>query len=143
MGDYVEIGSGGDGVLQRPTAPVMASALPIVFYGTSILQGASAMRPGMAYPAILERRLQTETINLGFSGNGQLDSMLAVIMSTIDAACYVVDCGPNLSPEMAAARTLPFLNQLKKLKPSPPIFLVSNLYYPLSLIPILPCRLIR
>ena len=56
--------------------------------------------------------------------------MLAVIMSTIDASCYVVDCGPNLSPEMAAARTLPFLKKLKKLKPSTPILLVSNIDYP-------------
>jgi hypothetical protein len=128
--DSVEIGIDENAILQLPAAPVLASAHPIVFYGTSILQGASAMRPGMAYPAILERRLQKETINLGFSGNGQLDSMLAVIISTIDAACYVIDCGPNLSPEMAATRTLPFLKQLKKLKPSIPILLVSNIEYP-------------
>lgn len=128
--DSVEIGVDENAILQMASAPVIASAHPIVFYGTSILQGASAMRPGMAYPAILERRFQTETINLGFSGNGQLDSMLAVIMSTIDAACYVIDCGPNLNPEMAAARTLPFLKQLKKLKPSIPILLVANIDYP-------------
>lgn len=128
--DSVEIGIDENAILQQPAAPVLSSARPIVFYGTSILQGASAMRPGMAYPAILERRLQTETINLGFSGNGQLDSMLAVIMSTIDAACYVIDCGPNLSPEMAASRTLPFLKQLKKLKPGIPILLVANIDYP-------------
>ena len=128
--DSVEIGIDEHAILQLPATPILASARPIVFYGTSILQGASAMRPGMVYPAILERRLQRETINLGFSGNGQLDSMLAVIMSTIDAACYVMDCGPNLTPEMAAARTLPFLKQLKKLKPSTPILLVSNIDYP-------------
>ncbi len=128
--DSLEIGIDENAILQPPSTPAIAASQPIVFYGTSILQGASAMRPGMAYPAILERRFQRETINLGFSGNGQLDSMLAVIMSTIDAACYVVDCGPNLSPEMAAARTLPFLKQLKKLKPSIPILLVANIDYP-------------
>lgn len=128
--DSLEIGIDKNAILQSPSAPAIAASKPIVFYGTSILQGASAMRPGMAYPAILERRLQRETINLGFSGNGQLDSMLAVIMSTIDAACYVIDCGPNLSPEMASARTLPFLRQLRKLKPLVPILLVSNIEYP-------------
>ena len=30
---------------------------PICFYGTSIVQGACASRPGMSYPAILGRRL--------------------------------------------------------------------------------------
>lgn len=128
--DSLEIGIDDNAILQSPSNPSIAASKPIVFYGTSILQGASAMRPGMAYPAIVERRLQRETINLGFSGNGQLDSMLAVIMSAIDASCYVIDCGPNLSPEMASARTLPFLRQLRQLKPQVPILLVANIEYP-------------
>jgi len=103
---------------------------PLVVYGTSIVQGASAMRPGMAYPAQLERRLKRETINLGFSGNGQLDSMLAVIMSGIDASMYVIDCGPNLTPAMAQEKTVPFLRQLHALKPGVPILLVENIMYP-------------
>jgi len=40
---------------------------PIVFYGTSITQGGSASRPGLAYPSIISRDLNVETINLGFS----------------------------------------------------------------------------
>ena len=50
--------------------------------------------------------------------------MLAVIMSNIDAACYVIDCGPNLTPEQAEKRTLPFLKLLRKIKPTTPILLV-------------------
>ena len=46
---------------------------PIVFYGTSITQGASASRPGMAYPAIISRKLNVETMNFGFSGNGRFE----------------------------------------------------------------------
>ena len=45
---------------------------PIVVYGTSIAQGACASRPGMAWPAILGRKLDHPLINLGFSGNGML-----------------------------------------------------------------------
>jgi lysophospholipase L1-like esterase len=86
----------------------------------------------MAYPAIIERGLQRETINLGFSGNGLLDSMLAVIMSNIDAACYVIDCGPNLTPEQAEERTLPFLKLLRKIKPTTPILLVEQIDYPFA-----------
>jgi lysophospholipase L1-like esterase len=90
------------------------------------------MRSGMAYPAIIERGLQRETINLGFSGNGLLDSILAVIMSNIDAACYVIDCGPNLTPEQAEERTLPFLKLLRKIKPTTPILLVEQIDYPFA-----------
>ena len=66
---------------------------PVVFYGTSITQGASAMRPGMGYPAIISRHLNIETINLGFSGNGKMEKELAEALSEIDASCYVIDCG--------------------------------------------------
>ena len=58
---------------------------PIVFYGTSILQGGCATRPGMAHTNILSRWLNRETINLGFSGNGLLDVEIAEIMAHIDA----------------------------------------------------------
>ena len=112
--DSLLLGIDSAAMIQNVTSSVFANKKPIVFYGTSIVQGASAMRSGMAYPAIIERGLQRETINLGFSGNGLLDSMLAVIMSHIDAACYVIDCGPNLTPAMAAERTLPFLKLLRQ-----------------------------
>ena len=48
----------------RPMPPhVMAQRAPIVFYGTSITHGASASRPGLAYPAIIGRRLDYTVIN--------------------------------------------------------------------------------
>lgn len=130
--DSVVIGIDSNAMIQHVTNSVFANKKPIVFYGTSIVQGASAMRSGMAYPAIIERGLQMETINLGFSGNGLLDSMLAVIMSNIDAACYVIDCGPNLTPEQAEERTLPFLKLLRKIKPTTPILLVEQIDYPFA-----------
>ena len=46
----------------------------ILFYGTSIMHGACASRPGMAFPAILGRRLRRPTINLGLSGNGCMEA---------------------------------------------------------------------
>ncbi len=128
--DSLFIGIDSNAMVQNVTHSVFENKKPIVFYGTSIVQGASAMRSGMAYPAIIERRLQRETINLGFSGNGQLDSILAVVMASINASCYVIDCGPNLSPQLAAERTLPFLKQLRKLSPQTPILLVEQIEYP-------------
>ena len=128
--DSLFIGIDSSAFIQKVTSSVFAQKKPIVFYGTSILQGASAMRSGMAYPAIIERGMQTETINLGFSGNGLLDSMLAVVMTNIDASCYVIDCGPNLSPELAAERTLPFLRLLRQFRPTTPILLIEQIDYP-------------
>lgn len=50
----VEIGVSADATF-RPVPP--SDEKPIVFYGTSITQGQAASRPGMAYTAILGRRL--------------------------------------------------------------------------------------
>ena len=102
---------------------------PIVFYGTSITQGASAMRPGMAYTALIERHLNIETINLGFSGNGMLENELGEIMAKIDASCYVIDCGGNLTPRLALERTMPFIKYLRQKAPGVPILLVEHLYF--------------
>jgi hypothetical protein len=128
--DSLFIGVEAGATIGKPQQNYFEGQKPLVVYGTSIVQGASAMRSGMAYPAQLERRLKRETINLGFSGNGQLDSMLAVIMSGIDASMYVIDCGPNLTPAMAQAKTVPFLRQLHALKPQVPILIVENILYP-------------
>jgi hypothetical protein len=44
---------------------------PIVFYGSSITQGGCASRPGNDYIGHLSRWLDTDVINLGFSGNAR------------------------------------------------------------------------
>ncbi len=70
---------------------------PLVIYGTSIAQGACASRPGMAWGNILGRKLEHPVINLGFSGNGRLESELFDLLAEIDARMYIIDCMPNLS----------------------------------------------
>lgn len=75
---------------------------PIVVYGTSIAQGACASRPGMAWTNILQRRLEMPVVNLGFSGNGQLDKNMFHLLAETDAALYVIDCMPNMTNERTA-----------------------------------------
>jgi hypothetical protein len=119
------IGVDDDAQLE-PAEPRPAGRKPIVFYGTSITQGASASRPGMCHVAILGRRLDRETINLGFSGNGRMELALADLLAAIDAAIYVVDCLPNMSPEQVAERAEPFVRRLRERRPGVPILLVED-----------------
>jgi lysophospholipase L1-like esterase len=100
---------------------------PVVFYGTSITQGASASRPGMAYPSILSRRLNVETINLGFSGNGRFEEAVGQALCEIDAALFVLDCTPNSSPEIIRNNALKLILQIKKCRPDTPILLVESI----------------
>ncbi|MEN7550432.1 SGNH/GDSL hydrolase family protein [Rapidithrix thailandica] len=99
---------------------------PLVFYGTSIMQGCCASRPGLISTNRINRQLPAETINLGFSGNGRMETELAELMAEIQASCYIVDCLPNLTPEQVKERSLPFVKYLRKLKPNVPIILVGE-----------------
>ncbi len=98
----------------------------LVFYGTSIMQGCSASRPGMVPSGILGRHLNYTTINLGFSGNGKLDPEMADLMGQLKASCYILDCTPNLPADEIEQKTLSFVKRLRALQPNIPIVLVGN-----------------
>ena len=101
---------------------------PLVIYGTSIAQGACASRPGMAWGNILNRKSEHPVINLGFSGNGKLESELFDLLSEIDAKLFIIDCMPNLpgkSAEVIYDRTLKGVKKLRETSKAP-ILLVEH-----------------
>ena len=102
---------------------------PVLCYGTSILHGACASRPGMAWPAILGRRLGRPVINLGFSGNGRMEPEVGALLAELDPSLYIVDCLPNLNAEQVAERTEPLVRQLRAAHPETPIVLVEDRTY--------------
>lgn len=65
---------------------------PIIAYGTSILQGASASSPGLCGTAQLSRRVDRQVINLGFSGSCFLEAPLAEFMASYeDPGMFIID----------------------------------------------------
>jgi len=124
--EKVEIGvPSGTGVSAAPPR-----GKPIVFYGTSITQGGCASRAGMAFPAILGRWLDRPVINLGFSGNGQMQPEVVRFFPEIDAEMFVIDCIPNLggsaSRRVIVERTLALVALLREAHPEMPILLVEG-----------------
>jgi len=108
--------------------------LPVVVYGTSIAQGGCASRPGMAWTAILERKINKPMINLGFSGNGQLEESLIDYMASIESSLYILDCLPNLvrdtfTKEEIIKRIIYSVKELKGKRPNTPILLVEHAGY--------------
>lgn len=105
---------------------------PIVVYGTSIAQGACASRPGMAWAALLQQKLDRPLINLGFSGSGKLELPVIDLMSEIDARLYVLDCLPNLTAlsgiteKELKKRIMAAVKALKEKRPLAPILLVDH-----------------
>ena len=98
---------------------------PVMVYGTSIVQGGCACRPGMAYPAIMSRMLERSVINLGFSGNGPMYASIAPLLAEVDASVYVIDSVPNMSPDSVTAETYGFITKLRELRPETPIVVVE------------------
>jgi hypothetical protein len=101
----------------------------IVFYGTSIIQGGCASRPGMCSTAILGRRLNRNIINLGFSGSGKMEPEVARLLSELDPEIYFIDCLPNLEAGDVALRVEPFIRILREVHPNTPIVLAEGITY--------------
>jgi hypothetical protein len=124
----VEIGiPAGSQIAKAPARD--AARKPIVFYGTSITQGASATRVGMNHVAIVGRALDREVINLGFSGNGRMEPEVARLLAELDPAVYVIDCLPNMSPKDVQERAADCVKILRETRPLTPILLVEDRNY--------------
>jgi hypothetical protein len=101
-------------------------ARPIVFYGTSITQGASASRPGMTHVAMLGRWFDREVINLGFSGNGKMEAEVTKFLVEIDADVFVLDCLPNMTAKDIQDNAEKCVRMIRVAHPKTPILLVED-----------------
>lgn len=112
--------------INQPAVDLPKREKPIVFYGTSILQGGCASRPGMAHTNILERKLNRECINLGFSGNALLDLEIADVIAGVDASIFVLDFLPNATVEQMNERAEKFYSIIREKHPDTPILFIED-----------------
>ena len=106
--------------------------LPIVFYGSSITQGASASRPGLSYPAILSRRLDTDFINFGFSGACKGEAAIVEHIATLTMSAFVCDFDHNCSSaEKLKLRHFPVYEKIREKHPTIHFYMVTrpDFYY--------------
>ena len=68
---------------------------PILYYGSSITQGGCASRPGMIYQNIITRKLDTDYINLGFSGSALAEDAIAHYIAKQEMSIFVYDYDYN------------------------------------------------
>ncbi|MCF7853935.1 MAG: SGNH/GDSL hydrolase family protein [Candidatus Pacebacteria bacterium] len=99
---------------------------PIVYYGTSIVNGAGASRPGMCLTSILSRRVNLPVINLGFSGNAHMEPELAPFLAELDPCVFVVDALPNMGRELVEENAEHFLRTLRAARPETPILVLED-----------------
>ena len=101
----------------------------VIVFGSSITHGASASRPGMAYPARMSRMTGIEFVNLGYSGNCKLQPYFADYLADVkDADAMVFDAFSNPGAEMIAERLIPFIARIRESLPETPLIFVQTIY---------------
>jgi len=111
--------------LQRPEN----KRRPIVYYGTSIIQGVASSRSGMTSTAILGRVLDRPIINLGFAGSANIEPELIKFINELDPAVFVIDALWNaylLPPDVLASRLENAARTLRAAHPNTPILFVGQ-----------------
>lgn len=127
----LEIGVDKGATLDMPAVARPSREKPVVMYGTSILQGGCANRPGMAHTNIIGRRLDREVINLGFSGNALLDMEIAELMASVkDPGLFVLDYVPNASADAIDEKGEKFFRIIRDAHPDVPVIFIEDVIFP-------------
>lgn len=120
----LEIGLESDAVIEH--APY-GSEKPIVYYGSSITQGACASRPGNTYQAYIARRFDMDYRNIGFSDGARGELCIANYIASIDMAAFVYDYDHNAADAQWLWNThYNFYEVIRKAHPEIPIICVSR-----------------
>ena len=123
----VEIGIDENAEIKKPARKIIDRKNPVIFYGTSITQGASASRPGLTYAALIERKFNKEVINLGFSGNGRFEKEVSSHFMPADPALIILDCTPNSAADTIRKNLPELLDYIRSVNKTVPIMLVETI----------------
>jgi hypothetical protein len=83
----------------------------------------------MIFTSQISRALGLEVLNFGFSGNGMMELNVSTFLSDLDAAMFIIDCAPNMTPELISQNTEPLVRFLRSKKSSLAIVLVGPPQY--------------
>lgn len=80
----------------------------------------------MSYQAILGRQLNVDFVNLGFSGNGKGEAVVAGMVAEIDASAFVLDFSQN-NPTVESFQEVfePFVVTLRERHPQTPMIVIT------------------
>ena len=100
---------------------------PVVFYGSSITQGACASRPGKSYEAIISRKYDLNYTNLGFSGACRAENAIVEYMATLPMSAFVSDYDHNApTPEYLRGTHLRLYQIFREKQPDTPYLIISK-----------------
>lgn len=122
----LEIGVDKDATIEAIPSPFRHK---VVVFGSSITHGASASRPGMAYPARMSRNLGIDFVNFGFSGNCKMQPEFTKFLVQVEADAFVCDAFANPTAEEVAERVEPFIDAMVAAHPGKPIIMLRTFHH--------------
>lgn len=109
------------------TGKAYKDVLPILYYGSSITQGACASRADNCYQAYIAKHTQVDYINLGFSGSAKAEKEMAEYLSNIPCSIFVCDYDYNApTVEYLKGTHLELYKTFRKKQKDVPIILMSS-----------------
>jgi len=103
---------------------------PVAFYGSSIVHGTAATRPGTTYPSVISRELNVDYYNIGFSGQAKGEPVLAEWMATLPMSVFVCDYDYNApTAEHLQATHYPMYEIIRKKNPDLPYVMITRPNY--------------
>ena len=103
---------------------------PVIFYGSSIVHGTAASRPGNIYPAMLSRELNLDFRNMGFSGNAKGEPVLAEYLATLPMSVFVCDYDHNApTAEHLEETHYQFYEIIREKNPEVPYIMITRPNY--------------
>lgn len=126
--ELVQVGIQENAFLEAAPLPVNKK---VVFYGSSITQGACVSRPGLTYVNHLARRLGCDVFNLGFSGSALGEPAMAEYIAALNPDVFVLDYEHNAPTLDHLQKTHePFYRAFRALCPDTPILMLSSVDLP-------------
>ena len=100
---------------------------PVLFYGSSITQGASASKPGNSYEAMASRAVDFDYINLGFSGACKAEPAIRDYICAQDMSIFVYDYDHNSpTPQYLVDTHAEFFKAFRSSHPMTPVIFMTR-----------------
>lgn len=100
---------------------------PVVYYGSSITQGACACRPGNAYESIISIDHDCDFVNLGFSGSAKAETAITDYIAGLEMSVFVMDYDHNAPDSNYLESThRPFFEKIRKSHPHVPVIFITR-----------------
>ncbi|MBR2929646.1 MAG: hypothetical protein IKC32_00300 [Clostridia bacterium] len=104
---------------------------PIVYYGSSITQGACVSRAGCAFAAIASEAVGRDFVNLGFSGSAKAEIEIAEYIAGLKMKIFVYDYDHNAPSAAYLAETHERMFKIVREKnPTLPVVMLSRTSLP-------------